>query len=395
MFVSAIIAAGGRGARLGGDVPKQMLDLGGRTLLQRSIEPFERSHSINEIVVTLPNDLIESASALLEGLRTPTRVVPGGVRRQDSVAAGLDAASPRADVIAVHDAARPFCTEALVERVVRAAAETGAAIAAVPAHDTVKEARIEPDATLVEATLPRERIFLAQTPQAFRRRVLLDAIAVGQSGVDATDEAALAERAGHAVQIVQGEAANVKITTEDELQMARAITTHDRGRSVRLRVGIGYDLHRLADGRRLVLGGVEIPADRGLVGHSDADVLCHAVTDAILGGAGAGDIGQLFPDDDPRWKDAVSLDLLQRAAEVVEARGYRVENVDAVVIADWPKILDHAAAMRLNLAKALTIDPDQVAVKGKSSEGVGPIGRGEAIAVHAVAMVSGEASAPA
>ena len=395
MFVSAIIAAAGRGRRLGGDVPKQLLQVEGRTMLERSIQPFELSGAVDEIVVVVPNDFIDRVAALLGGLRTPTHVVPGGARRQDSVAAGLDAAAPRADVIAVHDAARPFCTVALAERVIHAAVESGAAIAAVPAHDTVKEARTGADARFVARTLPRERIFLAQTPQAFTRAVLLDAIAVGQSGVDATDEATLAERAGHVVQLVRGEATNVKITTEDELHMAQAVTAQARGSAGLPRVGFGYDLHRLVEGRRLVLGGVEIPGDRGLAGHSDADVLCHAVTDAVLGGAGAGDIGQLFPDDDPRWKDAASLDLMRHAVAVVHGRGFMIHNVDAVVITDWPKIRDHADAMRHNLAGVLSLDPDRVSIKGKTSEGVGPIGRAEAIAAHAVAMVSSEGSEPA
>ncbi len=393
MFVSAIIAAAGRGQRLGGHIPKQLLHLGGRTLLERSIQPFECSDVIDEIVVVLPSDLIDRGSLTLAEFHTPIRIVSGGARRQDSVAAGLDAVASKAEVIAIHDAVRPFCTVSLVERVVRAAAETGAAIAAVPVHDTVKEARIESDTTLVAATLPRERIFLAQTPQAFTRHVLLDAVAVGRSGVDATDEATLAEHVGHAVRLVPGEAANVKITTEDELGMARAVTAPDHGPSRVLRVGIGYDIHRLVGGRCLVLGGVEIPGDRGLIGHSDADVLCHAVTDAVLGASGAGDIGQLFPDDDQRWKDAASVELLRRATAVVDSRGYVVENVDAVVITDWPKIRDYADAMRQNLGEALTIDPDRVMVKGKTSEGVGSIGKGEAIAVHAVAMVSGVAAA--
>lgn len=395
MFVSAIIAAGGRGQRVGADVPKQLLRVGGRTLLERSLLPFERSASIDELVVVVPGDLVGQAEALLAACRTPLRVVPGGERRQDSVAAGVDAVAAEANVIAVHDAARPFCTEALVERVVRAAAETGAAIAAVPVHDTVKEARRDADTLRVAATLPRERIYLAQTPQAFARAVLQDAVAAGRAGADATDEATLAERAGHAVQLVPGEPANMKITTARELALARAVAAPAPGQSRILRVGVGYDLHRLVTGRRLVLGGVEIPGPRGLAGHSDADALCHAVTDAILGAAAVGDIGQLFPDDDPRWQGAASLELLQQAMSAVQAQGYVVENVDAVVIAEWPKIRPHVDAMRRNLGQALAIDPGRVMVKGKSGEGVGAIGAGEAIAVHAVAMVSREPTAAA
>lgn len=394
--VSAIIAAGGRGKRLGADVPKQMLRVGNRTLLEHSVQPFEESLLIDEIVVVVPDDLIDRASTLVAELRTPTRVVSGGARRQDSVAAGLDAVAPEAQVIAVHDAARPFCTVSLVDRVVQVAAETGAAIAAVPVHDTVKMTDIESDTKVVLETLQRDRLFLAQTPQVFTRSVLEDAIKVGRSEFsDSTDEAALAERAGYDVRVVQGEASNVKITTEDDLYVARAMNTLRCGLVGFPRVGFGYDLHRLVDGRRLVLGGVEIPGDRGLVGHSDADVLCHAVTDAVLGAAGAGDIGQLFPDDDPFWKDAVSLDLLRRAVAVVHGRGFMVHNVDAVVIADWPKIRDHAEAIRDNLADALSIAPDHVTVKGKTSEGVGAIGRNEAIVAHAVAMVSCEAKTSA
>jgi 2-C-methyl-D-erythritol 4-phosphate cytidylyltransferase/2-C-methyl-D-erythritol 2,4-cyclodiphosphate synthase len=388
MFVTAIIAAGGRGERLGGPVHKQLRHLGGRTVLERSVEPFDRSDVVKEIVVVLPPELVTSPPAFLARLRTPVRLVPGGSRRQDSVAAGLDAAASEADVLVIHDAARPFCTPSLVERTVAAAAESGAAIAAVVAQDTVKEGRIDSGVSIVSGTLPRERIFLAQTPQAFTRAVLEEAVAAGQSGATGTDEATLAAAAGHPVRLVEGDPRNLKITTEADLEMARTLaTTHDETTS-RVRIGLGYDLHRLVEGRRLVLGGVDIPSDRGLLGHSDADVVCHAVADAILGAANAGDIGGLFPDDDGQWKDASSVDLLRRAAEVVRDRGFSVDNVDLVVITDWPKIRDYAEAMRRNICTAMGIDETRIGLKGKTSEGVGAIGRGEAIEVHAVALLS-------
>jgi 2-C-methyl-D-erythritol 4-phosphate cytidylyltransferase/2-C-methyl-D-erythritol 2,4-cyclodiphosphate synthase len=238
----------------------------------------------------------------------------------------------------------------------------------------------------VRETLARETIFLAQTPQAFRRDVLQNALAAaGREEAAATDEAVLAERAGHRVVLVEGEATNMKITTADDLVIAEAIAGKKPARTGR--AGNGYDLHRLVEGRRLVLGGVTIPFDRGLAGHSDADVLCHAVTDAVLGAAAEGDIGRHFPDTDPRWKDASSIALLQSAAELVKAGGFQVANVDATIIAERPRLAPYLDRMRRNIADALGIAVGCVSVKGKTNEGVGELGRGEAIAVHAIAFV--------
>ena len=396
MFVSAIIAAGGRGARLGGRVPKQLRTVGGRTLLERSIAPFDACGRIDEIVVVLPAGLAAAPPAAVREVRTPVRWVAGGARRQDSVAAGLDAVDPASEVVVVHDAARPFCGPELIERTIAAAVESGAAIAALPALDTVKEGRLEDGLAFVGATLARERIFLAQTPQAFRTGVLRDAIARG-GGAEATDEAALAERAGHPVRLVEGDPANVKITRAADLAAAERLASA-AAPAAAPRVGLGYDLHRFAAGRRLVLGGVHVPGPRGLLGHSDADAVCHAVADALLGAAGAGDIGQRYPDDDVRWKDAASIDLLREVAGVVRDLGFSAGNVDVVVVTEWPRILPLAEAMRQRLAAALAVDPGRIAVKGKTSEGVGEVGRGEALVVHAVATLlprpPGQESAP-
>jgi 2C-methyl-D-erythritol 2,4-cyclodiphosphate synthase len=237
--------------------------------------------------------------------------------------------------VLVHDAARPFASPALVSRVIEAAAETGAAIAAVAARDTVKEAAERTDGGVMSGrTLPRDRIFLAQTPQAFRREWLADAIALGRQGVEATDEAALVEQGGRPVRLVEGEPGNIKITTPDDLRLARRWVERDGPAAGLLRVGTGYDLHRLAPGRPLVLGGVEIPHAAGLAGHSDADALSHAIIDAVLGAAAAGDIGRHFPDTDPQWAGASSLDLLRRAAGMVREAGFTIVNVDAVVVAE-------------------------------------------------------------
>ena len=386
MEASVIVVAGGRGERLGGALPKQFRMLGGRTLLELSISPFDAIDAIREVVVVLPASLMSSPPECLNRVRADVRVVAGGDRRQDSVALGFDVVAPSTDVIMIHDAARPFCPAELVQRVLDAACESGAAIAAVAAQDTVKEAEVQSGIDVVVKTVPRERIFLAQTPQAFTYPILRDAVELGRAGVMGTDEAALAEQAGHRVRLVEGDRRNMKITTEADLAMAEAMTSHSDP-SAQTRVGLGYDLHRLVEGRSLVLAGVTIPGDRGLLGHSDADAVCHAVTDAILGAANAGDIGQHFPDDEARWKDASSIDLLGRATALIRSRGFAVGNVDVVVIADWPKIRDHAEAMRGQLAQALDVSPDVVSIKGKTSEGVGPVGRGEAIAVHAVALI--------
>jgi 2-C-methyl-D-erythritol 4-phosphate cytidylyltransferase/2-C-methyl-D-erythritol 2,4-cyclodiphosphate synthase len=381
MFVTAIIAAAGSGRRLGAGVPKQLLDVGGSTILERSVGAFASHPRVGEVVVALPAELAAHPPGWLGALAAAgprVRVVAGGQRRQDSVANAFDAAAPEAEIVLVHDAARPFVTPDVISRSIDAAAAHGAAIAALVARDTVK--RVE--GTAIAETLPRESIYLAQTPQAFRRGVLRDAVALGRSGVDATDEAALAERAGHRVHVIEGDPANVKITTSHDLEAARF-----GARSGEAHAGIGYDLHRLVEGRPLVLGGVTVPADRGALGHSDADVVCHAVTDALLGAAHAGDIGRLFPDSDPRWKDASSLALLRDAAAIVERHGFTVRNVDVVVLLERPKLAPYRDAIERQVAEAIGVEPEQVSVKAKTNEGVDAVGRGEAIAAHAVAIV--------
>ena len=385
MHVAALVVAGGMGRRLGSRVPKQLIRLGGRSIVDRSLEPFLSSERVHEIVLVMPADLVSQPPESLTSSTKPARVVAGGPRRQDSVARGFDAASSAAEVIVIHDAARPFVTSELIARTIDAAAEAGAALAAVAASDTVKQVTIDRDVPWVGRTLDRAAIYLAQTPQAFKRDVLQAAIAAGLNGAEATDEAALAERAGHPVRLVQGEPQNIKITTEADLVLARALTADQTGGT--LRVGFGYDLHRFTEGRPLVLGGVTIPHEQGLAGHSDADAVCHAVTDAILGAVAAGDIGQHFSDADDRWKDASSVDLLRRAVKVVQLQGAVVENVDVVIITERPRMAPHAQQMRQVLADVLCLEMARVSIKGKTNEGVGELGRGEALAVHAVASI--------
>jgi 2-C-methyl-D-erythritol 4-phosphate cytidylyltransferase/2-C-methyl-D-erythritol 2,4-cyclodiphosphate synthase len=395
MFVSAILAAGGRGTRLGAGMPKQLVPLGDRSILQRAFDTLNTLDRIDEIVVALPADLAAAPPHFLISTRKPVRIVDGGARRQDSVALAFARTSAEADVIVIHDAARPFASPDLFTRVIDAASRGGAAIAALQAQDTVKEATTAAGIHVVANTIARESVYLAQTPQAFTRQVLADAIKQGSALGTATDEATLAERAGHPVRLVDGEPSNIKITTEHDLRVSEVLASPQLASPQPLalspqpsiRIGTGYDLHRLEPGHPLILGGVEIPHERGLIGHSDADVLCHAITDAILGGAAQGDIGRHFPDTDPAWKGANSLELLKRAAEIVHAAGFAVANVDAVVIAQQPKLAPYVDQMRRRLASAMQIDREAVSVKGKTNETVGEIGRQEAIAVHAVALL--------
>lgn len=404
--VAAIVVAGGRGTRLGGDTPKQFLEVRGRSLVQRAVDAFVDSPHVQDVVVVLPGDVAARPQDVLD-LPDDVRVVPGGARRQDSVAAGFEAVPEACDVVVVHDAARPFVSGDLIARTVSAARAHGAAIVALPAQDTVKRGVPDGDSVRIVETIPREVIHLAQTPQAFRREILAAAIALGKEGTAATDEAALAEAAGYPVVLVEGDPHNIKVTTPADLPIAAAIAAMRepliashvpseglgaiRARTAQtqpaLRVGMGYDSHRFGQGRQLVLGGVWIPHDRGLTGHSDADAVSHAVTDAILGAGGLGDIGRLFPDTDPAWKDADSLMMLGVAVDRVHEAGYAVGNVDVVVICEQPKIGPHAQAMRESLARVLGVDPSMVSVKGKTNEGVDATGRGEALAVHAVATL--------
>lgn len=385
--VTAIVAAGGRGLRLGAGQPKQLLTVGGRAILDRAVSAFVTHPEVTEVVVALPPELAASPPEYLRAAAKTLRVVEGGERRQDSVSAAFNAAAADTDVILVHDAARPFVSADLISRTIAATIETGAAIAAMPARDTVKRTTEGSGSRVIAETLPRDAIFLAQTPQGFRRDIFESALArVAASHV--TDEAMLVEQAGHPVRIVEGEPTNIKITTPEDWPLAETIAAGRDPKGSGFRIGNGYDLHRLVEGRPLILGGVTIPCERGLLGHSDADAVCHAVTDAVLGAAAAGDIGRHFSDRDERWRDASSLDLLERAVEMVRSLGYSIVNVDVIVIAERPKISGYIDAMREHVARALGVGISAVSIKGKTNEGVDAIGRGEAIATHAVALLA-------
>lgn len=375
--VIAIVAAGGSGQRAG--VAKQWLVLGGETVLRRAARALVASDAVDALVAVVPPGEERRAERELSCLAKPARAVAGGAARADSVRNGLAAARDAA-VVLVHDAARPFATPALAARVAETAARDGAALAALPATDTVKRAASSTPPRVAE-TLDRHTLWLAQTPQGFRRELLLAAYAAAGAGASAaTDECSLVERMGAPVTLVPGEAGNFKITGPEDVERARAIL------EAPVATGVGYDTHRFAPGRRLVLGGVEFEGD-GLLGHSDADVCAHAVGDAILGAAGLGDLGRHFPDTDPRWEGVSSLALLREIARKAAERGWRVGNCDVTLAARRPKIAPRAEEMRARLAEALGISPAQINVKATTGEGMGFVGREEGIAAYAAALL--------
>ncbi|NIR01457.1 MAG: 2-C-methyl-D-erythritol 4-phosphate cytidylyltransferase [Gemmatimonadales bacterium] len=385
-----MLAAAGRGERLRTPENKAFVALAGRPLVSYALDAFQACPGVGDIVlVVAPEDVERARRQLLPpGRRQSQRVVAGGENRQQSVAAALAEIGPACDLIVVHDGARPFVKPDLIQRCIDAAAEHGAAVAALPATETVKEAGAD---RVVEATLDRSRVWLVQTPQAFRRELLARAHEeAAQAGICGTDDAYLVERLDHKVHLVLGDPENIKITWPADVRRSEQLMQRNRegtgGRDT-TRAGIGYDAHRFAEDRPLVLAGVRLREERGLLGHSDADVVCHAVCDALLGAIGAGDIGRHFPDSDPEYAGVSSLSLLRRVSGLVRTQGWEIGNVDAVVIAEEPRIAPHLAEMRRALAEAMGTDAARVNLKGKTTEGLGFTGRSEGIASQAVAVL--------
>ncbi len=376
---AALIVAAGRGQRLGGSLPKQYLPLAGKPLLRHSLEAFARHPAIGAVrAVVHPEDLDLYQSAA-EGLDLLAPVT-GGPTRQDSVRLGLESLSALAPAqILIHDAARPFASAALIERVRAALTSVPGAIPALPVADTIKRGA---DGVVVE-TVDRQALWRAQTPQGFRYPEILAAHRAA-AGRELTDDAAVAEAAGLPVALVEGGEDNFKVTTESDLRRAERILAP----AADIRCGSGFDVHRFGPGDRLVICGVAIPHERGLEGHSDADVGLHALTDAILGAIGAGDIGQHFPPGDPRWRGADSSRFLAHAAALLAKRGGRILSLDVTIICVRPKIGPHRAAMVARIADILGLDPGRVSVKATTTEGLGFTGRREGIAAQAMATVS-------
>ncbi len=383
---AAVVPAAGRGERLGGTLPKSLILLGGRPLVQYALETLQGVAQIAAVVVAVPSDSVALVRDLASdaGLSKVIAVVPGGADRQASVAAGLAALPPGPDLVLVHDGARPFLSPRLAADVLAAAARDGSATAALPVGETIKRG----SDGWVRETLDRASLHRIQTPQAFRRTLLEHAHQVAsRDGFRGTDDAVLVERTGNPVRLVPGDPTNIKVTVPEDLALAEAILLRERDADAAPRVGIGFDVHRFGADRPLVLGGVEVPHDRGLIGHSDADVIAHAVMDALLGAAGCDDIGHHFPPTDPAYAGANSLVLMARVREIIERRGWRAVHVDVVVMAESPRLAPHVSAMRAAMAGVLGLSADSFNVKATTMERMGAIGRDEGIAAHAVASV--------
>jgi 2-C-methyl-D-erythritol 4-phosphate cytidylyltransferase/2-C-methyl-D-erythritol 2,4-cyclodiphosphate synthase len=384
--VAAVVVAAGRGQRLGAP-EKVLLPLAGRPMLTWSLDALEHAETIGGVVVVAGSHTVDAVSRLVrdEGFAKVQAIVAGGERRQDSVGAGLAALPEEIQIVIIHDGARPLAEPELFDRCAAAAAESGAAIAATPVADTLKQVA----EGAIAGTVDRAGLWAAQTPQAFRLETLRRAIAAS-SGETVTDEARLCEVAGLPVSVVPASPANLKVTHAEDISVADALLRARHGSPPRVgsvRTGIGYDAHRFASGRRLVLGGVEIAHDRGLEGHSDADVLLHAIADAILGAASLGDIGQHFPPSDERFRDADSQYLLREVARLAREAGWAPGNIDATLLAEAPRIGPHVPLMRERIASCLGLSLGAVSVKATTNEGMGSIGRGEGIAALATATL--------
>jgi 2-C-methyl-D-erythritol 4-phosphate cytidylyltransferase/2-C-methyl-D-erythritol 2,4-cyclodiphosphate synthase len=384
---AALIVAAGRGHRFGASLPKQYLGLSGISVLRRTVEHFARHPAIGLVQVVIAQSDLPLYDAAMSGLELPAPVT-GGATRQRSVLNGLEAlAGMGIDLVAIHDAARPLVDAETIARTLEAAGRDGVdgALAAVPLADTLKRADGE---TMVSATVPRRDLWRAQTPQVFRFERILAAhraaAALGDDDATAlTDDSAVAERAGYRIALVESPERNFKITTNADFARAE----RELALPMETRTGTGFDVHAFGPGDSVTLCGVLVPYTQGLAGHSDADVALHALTDALLGTIGAGDIGMHFPPADPQWRGASSDRFLRHAADLVTRRGGRIVNLDVTIICERPKVGPHRELMRARVAEILGIAVDRVAVKATTTERLGFTGRGEGIAAQAIATV--------
>ncbi len=376
---AAVIVAAGTAARMQG-IDKMLAPLAGVPVVLRTARALAESGRVDSLVIVTRKELVAEVSALCGGVKKLHAVVPGGASRAESVLAGLQALPEGTELAAVHDGARPLVTVPVIDAAIKEAERCGAAAPALPVHDTIKEAA----QGVILSTPERSRLYAVQTPQVFDAALLKKALrAALDVGIPLTDDCSAVEAAGEPVHLTQGSEENLKITTPVDLVLAEAILK----RRKTMRIGHGYDVHRLTEGRKLILGGVEIPFERGLDGHSDADVLVHALMDALLGAAALRDIGVLFPDSDPAYKNISSMKLLESVMQELQRAGYAVGNADITVLAQRPKLRDYIPAMRENLARAMGVELSCVSVKATTEEGLGFTGSGEGIACHAVCLL--------
>ena len=369
----ALIVAAGRGHRAGGGLPKQYRPLGGIAVLRRTVEAFLAHPRVDAVQVVIHPDDREFYEAAVAGLPLPMPV-PGGSTRQESVRLGLEAVE--GERVLIHDAARPFVGHDVIDRVLDALDNDEGAVPGLAVSDSLRRG-----GSHIDSEVERDGLFRVQTPQGFR----LEAIRAAHRAAiaEATDDAAVLRAAGGRVALVEGDERNMKLTTADDFARAEAMLAA----AMTSRTGMGYDVHRFGPGDHVWLCGIPVPHSRGLIGHSDADVGLHALTDAILGAIGEGDIGQHFPPSDPQWKGAASDRFLAHAAGLVAARGGRIDPVDVTIIAERPKVGPHRDAMRQRIADILRLPLRVVSVKATTTEGLGFTGRGEGIAAQAIATL--------
>ncbi len=404
--VTVIITAAGKGSRMKASLPKQFLLLNGRTILEKAIEPFQQSSHVDDILVVAGKDFQELCREKCSRFSKVCRILTGGKERQDSVSAALSLVTE--GYVMIHDGARPYVTEEIIDRVLEAAGKYGAAVPCVPMKESVRQVcgaehkyienrvpeGLAPEGCVSETgggvqrewteaakittgrSIDRSLLYTVQTPQCFEAELIKRAFEKAyEDGFYGTDDAGLADRIGVKVAITEGSYGNIKITTREDLPLD-------------FRTGSGYDVHRLEYGRKLILCGEEIPFEKGLLGHSDADVAVHALMDAMLGAAGLGDIGKLFPDTDMRYKGISSMKLLKTVKEMLKENGWTVNNADVTIMAQRPKLFPHIEQMRLNVAEALEKETSCINIKATTTEKLGFVGREEGIAAEAVCTLT-------
>lgn len=372
--VYAIISAAGSGTRMGAPIPKQYIVNKGKTILEHTVDRFMETDMVDEIILVASDSWFGYCEMIFAGLIAQGRlsITIGGAERQDSVHRAINLIKNRGgnadDVVLIHDGVRPYVSKTLIENIISRASEIGAVIPAVPPKDTIRHEE--------DGTLDRSKLWCVQTPQGFELGVITEAFRKAfDDNFYGTDDASLVEHMGKQVAIIPGENTNIKITAPEDL-------------TVENRIGTGFDAHQLIEDRKLILGGVEIPYEKGLLGHSDADVLVHALMDAMLGAAALGDIGKLFPDNDDSYKGISSMVLLRQVMEVLTAKGYSLGNVDVTVICQKPKLAGFIDEMRAGIAEALDVEIERISIKATTTEKLGFTGRGEGIAAEAVCILN-------
>lgn len=384
MKAAAIIVAAGTGSRMG--QPKQFLPLGGKTVCEWALHQFLGAEDVAQVVMVMSPENVKKHGSRLSALDSRIVCVEGGETRMGSVRNGFAKILEDADVVAVHDGARPLITPAIIKACIDEAEQSGAALPAVPVKDTLK--KVTNKQGWISGTPTRSAFWGAQTPQCYRREILAEALEKYPEEDKATDESQLVEKAGHRVKIVPSSYENFKITTPEDMVMAEALLEERKGGRRRTAVGFGFDIHKLAAGRELWLAGVKLDHSKGLVGHSDGDAVLHAAGDAVLGALGAGEIGMMFPPENPKIKGIQSKDIIAAVMAKLITAGGAISNLDVTLVAEEPKLKPHYDKFRASLAELFNVDAARVNLKAKSHEGIGEIGKGEAIACYASATLS-------